>query len=581
MKRIREFLTYRQKIAYSFSALIILPVILFAYFMISFNISQSEKQFSEQSLKISSVYTESVADLFTLCMQKLNIVENDYTLQKYLSSENNTLSDLVEMRYYLFGLHNSMILGSKNLDITIYRFKDNEFPDGFVKTADKLDESIIKKCLEQHFGEILMQYDEKGEAFHFYKLNKKLNQDLLSITEVKLPLDNQKRIFRAGGKEPDSIVVFLTADGIVLPLNSSELPEPEYGRYLNGQICKKFLIIESRLIKSNQNFSAGTRIISPFHSPKSAPERTDYGSIVLFFPSDPIYNGIWLIVLFLIAFAALILATIERMSKVMTRKLDVIVGQVRETYLPKSSEESVNGTRVGDEFAMISTKMMEMLDEINRKNEREKTYSLEKKELETQLLQELINPHFLYNTLDSIKWLSGDPKVSQIVDSIVDYYRMLLSKGHLFVSIDVELKIVEEYVKIQKFAYESNFHYALEMKEDISHYFMMKHTLQPFVENSILHGIDKSGSKGFINLRVRRDGMFAIFEVEDNGYGAEQSLMDNIMSSSGLEGQGGYGIFNVKRRLNNVYENQAVISIRTAPDQGTLVVLRLPLRENP
>ncbi len=575
MEKWKYWMTYRKKIALAFSALIIIPMLLFFYFLFQYNISRNEKQFSDQSERISAAYMESIADLFSVCIQKLQCVDDEPKLQEYLTSNNDELSRLIEMRYYLDALYNSLLLNQNGMQVSVYRFNDNRFPIGFVKEIDMLDNSIVNDCLKQEFGEALVKYMEEKNAICFYKLNRALDGTVLSITEVVLSMERLQSIFPVE-KSQDFIAVLTTPDGLSTPLNQDVLPL-EYPLYETGKACQNTLVIENCLQKSDRIFRYVSNIYLPFQSPEIPPEQPLYGSISFFFSSAPIYQNMWTMGLSLLLFSVLIFFMISRMSHMMTKKLDSIVEEIQKIYLP-SSHYFVSQKKV-DEFAIISDKIRQMVDEMNRQSEKEKIISLEKKELETQLLQELINPHFLYNTLDSIKWISANPKVSVTVDSIVDYYRMLLSKGNLFIPIETELRIVREYVKIQRFAYESDFRYIEDIQGDIPNCLVMKHILQPFIENSLLHGIDKSGDNGEIVLRVWSNGKKIYFEITDNGCGAEQSQVDKILEGAGLEGRGGYGMLNVKKRLHNIYGDDAFLRIQTKPGKGTKVMIGLPIQE--
>lgn len=577
MKGIKNWFTYRRQIACSFSALIIVLMLLFFYFLFRSFLTENEKRFSEQSEQFSAVYMEEIADLFSVCLEKLHCVDDEPLLQEYLRSENNGLTQLIDMRYYLDALYNSLTLGETDLTIHIYRFQKNEFPISFVQKMEQLDSSLVEACLDQQFGEILAIYHAQTDSLGFYKLNRRLDGTALAITEVLLPVKRLRAFFPKELDNPDFTAVLITGDGHSIPLNQAE-PPSELQVFFNGKACQNTLVIKNDLQKAGRVFRYSERTLLPFQAPDHPPEQSLYASVAFFFSSAPIYRNLWTMVLFLILFSVLTFLIINRMSRIITRKLDCIVERIQSIYLP--SPFPASAAPKGDEFAIISDKITEMLDEIHRQAETEKSISLEKKELETQLLQELINPHFLYNTLDSIKWLSESPKISAAIDSIVDYYRMLLSKGKLFVPLETELHIVREYVKIQRFAYESQFRYREEIEEGLRDCMVMKHILQPFVENSLLHGIDKTGANGEIVLKAWQNGDKVHFEISDNGYGAEQSRVDQALEGAGLEGRGGYGMLNVKKRLWNVYGNRASLQIQTAPGEGTRVRISLPLWKN-
>ena len=137
MKGIKNWFTYRRQIACSFSALTIVLMLLFFYFLFRSFLTENEKRFSEQSEQFSAVYMEEIADLFSVCLEKLHCVDDEPLLQEYLRSENNGLTQLIDMRYYLDALYNSLTLGETDLTIHIYRFQKNEFPISFVQKMEQ------------------------------------------------------------------------------------------------------------------------------------------------------------------------------------------------------------------------------------------------------------------------------------------------------------------------------------------------------------------------------------------------------------------------------------------------------------
>lgn len=205
------------------------------------------------------------------------------------------------------------------------------------------------------------------------------------------------------------------------------------------------------------------------------------------------------------------------------------------------------------------------------------------KDSEVKILQAQINPHFLYNTLDLILWTakSGDlEKVSDIVVKLSRFYRLSLSNGSEFVTVRKELEHVRLYVQLQNLRFQTGIRLTIDAPESVLEYQIMKLLLQPIVENSILHGImnldDRPGS---IDLSVRQEGTFLVFLVTDNGVGMEKEKVLKLMAREEIapEGEGGYGLHNIFRRLRLYYGDSARLIFRSEPGVGTAVEIRIPL----
>jgi two-component system, sensor histidine kinase YesM len=233
-----------------------------------------------------------------------------------------------------------------------------------------------------------------------------------------------------------------------------------------------------------------------------------------------------------------------------------------------------------DEFSQINSKFHEMVKKMKEFYSHEVSLRTEKKTLEMELLQSLINPHFLYNTLDGIKWAYNDPKLSEVVDSMVRYYRIALSKGNTILKVSQEISMLEEYLKLQRFSYESDFQYRIDVEETILDCLMIKHILQPIVENSVLHGINKQGSAGLITVSGQLEDGKILFILSDNGVGMEQEKLERVLKGEVKGLQGGYGLFNIQKRLELFYGNDFALKGSSIPGHGTTVTMFLPVTLN-
>ena len=234
-----------------------------------------------------------------------------------------------------------------------------------------------------------------------------------------------------------------------------------------------------------------------------------------------------------------------------------------------------------DEIGSLIDTYNFMSDEINNLLE-ERTKSAEELRIsEFKALQSQINPHFLYNSLDMINWLSQTGKqeeVTSAVQSLARFYKLTLSKRNTNATIGMELEHVTLYCRLQNMRYENRIGFLVDVSEELMDYEMPKLTLQPIVENSILHGIMEKDSKtGSITITGWREKEDIILVVSDDGIGMEEEALQGILTGRNRKNTGtNIGIDNTNRRLKLLFGDQYGLTYRSIPGKGTEVEIRMP-----
>ena len=206
--------------------------------------------------------------------------------------------------------------------------------------------------------------------------------------------------------------------------------------------------------------------------------------------------------------------------------------------------------------------------------------TVSKKKSEYLALQNQINPHFLYNTLDSIVWMAEGGNNRQVVEmttDLSDFFRTVLSGGKDFITVEEEESHIRSYLKIQKIRYEDILDYSIQIEPGIKDHIVLKMLLQPLVENALYHGIKNKRGGGCIIIRGYEDRDNLIFEVEDNGSGMDPETLEKVRKklSGTFEGEqadlkkGGFGLNNVAQRLRMYYGDQAEILVESEKGIGT------------
>ncbi len=206
---------------------------------------------------------------------------------------------------------------------------------------------------------------------------------------------------------------------------------------------------------------------------------------------------------------------------------------------------------------------------------------LQKAELKSLRMQ--INPHFLYNTLESINWMSrakGVPEIGKMVKALGDLMRTSIS-GDDFVEVEEEINNISNYLTIQKFRYGDKFDVVISIEPEILKVKVPKLIIQPIVENSIVHGIEDKDGNGRIEITGINDDGKAVIQVRDNGVGITESLVASLLSEKKLtdheEDHVKIGLRNVDRRIKLYYGDGYGLHIESSPEWGTNVKIILPL----
>ena len=204
---------------------------------------------------------------------------------------------------------------------------------------------------------------------------------------------------------------------------------------------------------------------------------------------------------------------------------------------------------------------------------------------EFRSLQAQINPHFLYNTMDMINWLAQQGRTSEVSNAIQNlsrFYKLSLSRKESLSTIASEEEHVSIYVHIQNMRFHDSISFISDIPDELMDFSIPKLTLQPVVENSILHGImEKPSKSGTIVLTGWREGGDIVLLISDDGVGIPPEKLSHILSGKGRSSSGGsnIAIYNTHRRLQILYGEKYGLSYQSTEGSGTEVQIRLPARQ--
>ena len=231
--------------------------------------------------------------------------------------------------------------------------------------------------------------------------------------------------------------------------------------------------------------------------------------------------------------------------------------------------------RLGHSIASMVSTMRHLMDDIIRQEE-------QKRRSELEVLQSQINPHFLYNTLDSVIWMTECGRTQeavQMVTSLARLFRISLSKGRRVIPLSDELDHARHYLNIQQIRYKNKFEAQVRARPETEGLYTLKLTVQPLLENAIYHGMAGADEDGLIVVDAYREGDDLMIDVTDNGVGMTEETAAALLSGQRLElrtSGSGIGVRNVHRRIQLTFGARYGLTIFSEPDEGTTVRLRLP-----
>ena len=306
--------------------------------------------------------------------------------------------------------------------------------------------------------------------------------------------------------------------------------------------------------------------------------------MVVAMPSKPmIAKSIWIMAAFILVYIAcifisLIIAT--ALSHSITKRLSTVINQMATSRteppiaLPPSDTQDEIGDLI-DTYNHMTTVITRLIKEQTQAAE-------DLRIVEFSALQAQINPHFLYNTMDMINWLSQQgaaEDASFAIQSLSKFYKLTLSRKKEINTIADELEHVSIYVNLQNMRYHDNIEFIIDIPDSLLEYSIPKLTFQPVVENAIIHGIlEKPSKSGTIVLTGWLEENAMIILITDDGVGISQEKIQEILTGNGASKSGtNIAVYNTHRRLKLLYGTSYGLAYTSTVGKGTEVEIRLPL----
>ena len=315
--------------------------------------------------------------------------------------------------------------------------------------------------------------------------------------------------------------------------------------------------------------------------------------IIGIFPEKSVFEGLRSsrnYVVFL-ALVSLILASaiVFFISRSLSTRLKALTKHIKKARKQSFEiiESGIGNDELGElikEYNMMAIKIKELIQDVYQAEITSKNLELERKQAELNALESQINPHFLYNTLNIIKMkslLKNESETAEIIKCVAKTFRRVITWGNDLVTIDEEVEFIREYLKIQKYRFEERVDYRIDVAPECAKYRIPKMSIQAFMENASIHGVENSKCFGVISLDIFEEEKYLNCIIQDSGEGIEEEKLKKMIGElcKGTAGGKNIGIANVYKRLVAYYGNNFYFNMENRIGGGLKVTMKIPCGE--
>jgi two-component system sensor histidine kinase YesM len=486
----------------------------------------------------------------------------------------------------------------QNISLNLSSFQNNDdiyrirlfIPDYLLYSSEEVNFYPISKFIQSPLYETLLKHkgkmkwitdsetipeikNEEFKSIHSIRFIKNFNllDDHIGVLGIDIREDVLQEIVTRANTSQNGIAYLQNSEGAIIASSNAQLVnkwlmDRDTAKQISGQIDPW-----KQLTIKGENVLAGVKSI----------DGTDW-TLISIVPLEEVYSASTKvrdqIILFMVILAIAANLFGYWFSSSITNRIGVVVRKMRKV---QSGElDTVKVAASHDEIGELVENFNYMVNKMKVFIEEQYKLGLDAKSSELKALQSQINPHFLYNTLDLINWTAiqhNVPEISTLVQSLSQFYKLSLNKGDEMISIENELEHVRIYVDIQNRRFGNAISLSMDVDESLYDCNILKITLQPIVENSILHGIRETANRqGEIFIYTYREDTDIVLCVQDNGVGMSEELVELFNNGNTSSKADGYGIKNINHRIKLYYGEQYGLHFESRIGEGTTVEVRIP-----
>lgn len=581
----------KTKVLIFFLPLIILSIILTSY--LSYRTAKNQLQKNALVLVKNTVYQSCILinDKFSFIFGKLVALSENETLQNLIMNnygekyKNDRFTDIIKVNNYFNDLYydnypiiDSLYFCAQNgleikrlpddvprrigINLSEWLKKYHYSDQGYYwlnKHNDTVFDTVNKRSVISTFYDV-GQGDASARGLVIFNMNCGYFMDLLANIKVS----------------SHGYILMISRDGVIQSRNTgmnTQLTSADLLKLKQKLGTTGYTIVKSR---------TGEKLVLMYDSIKI--NRWMLAAVV---PMKDILKDagnikyISLVMIFILLFVTLAMAAF--FAGQITNPIRYLSSQVK--LLEKGDFDAKLEVEDAFEIGVLAHGLQRLVSSVKELIEKVKDEQEKKRKTELLALQSQINPHFLYNTLGSIKHLidmEENAKASQMTSALTKFFMIGISRGKVFIPVKEELEHIENYLIIQKMRYSRDFDYVIDVDEGILRSEIIKLTLQPIVENSIYHGMKNKMEMGIIRITGWREQEDVVIEVFDEGAGMDAGKLGELMRSINNpeieETPITFGLRNVNQRIKLHYGEEFGIEIQSAPGEYTRVRLRIPYK---
>lgn len=397
--------------------------------------------------------------------------------------------------------------------------------------------------------------------------------DTIGYLIINIRESDLNKLMYTYGNNSENIIMVSPSTGIIshrdkkligTPFDLTPAKGNSSGNYYNSIDNKDCLVTYSKLQKTGWYLVAVIDSAAILHESRNLMYLTVIVTVVLFL----------FFIIIIILLSKRISMPIKNLSKQMKK---VENGDFNISFSGNIDILEVDNLIKG--FNVMVYKLNNLINDVYNAEIKEKQLEAAVKQAELEALQQQINPHFLYNTLDCINWmasLEGNDSVSNMVMALGNYFRSSVHRGKNFVPVEAEVQNIKDYLYIQSMRSGFRFKSEINVEPDILKCFTMKLLLQPIVENAIVHGLEPKYSSGTIKIDISKKNEHIEFCIEDDGVGMSKTELDSFLKSLTEKIKNSIGLRNVLERLKLYFGENHTYSIESQEGKGTKIIITIP-----
>ncbi|MDK2902268.1 MAG: two-component system, sensor histidine kinase YesM [Clostridiales bacterium] len=550
---------------------VLLPIVATDYAFFNYTRTQVEKQQLQQykaslqrlSLVINKQFEDAIYVAYNMMTDRRF---NDYLERQYRSLDefydvyNNYLRDMLQTNTYMISQVDSITVYTSNTTIP-------ESAGYRHLPLNVQDEEWYRFVVEDPYGFSVVSYYESGRWY--VSLIKDLNYYKKNNIKKILKIDFKKSEFVDILKTEGQVGAIYVVDGFNKVVYSND------DKYNSGFYMLKDINVanDDHVLEQNLDKTIGMglwKIVNVVSDKNIAAAMNQPIKFII-----------------MLAFLNIILAScvIYILSFSLEYRIDIVHSHIKKVRHQHFDIIECDGGKdeIGDlirGFNRMASTIESLIKNVYEADLQKKSIEVEKKQAMINALQSQIDPHFLFNTLESMRMRSvvkGETETAQMIKYLSKIFRRILSWGSDDVTIKEELNYIKYFLEIQKYRFGDKLDYKIHVDEDVLNYIIPKMVIQPFVENACIHGIEGSSDNGLVVVEIKRSNSFVVFTIKDNGIGMSEYTLDNIYTSleDAEDASGSVGIKNAYRRLKLLYGDDFRFRIDSRRDAGTVVTLMI------